>query len=101
MHDALGPNGIVCTQGECQWLHLDLIANVLSNVRKIFPTSKYAYSTVPTYPSGQIGYILASKDSSNDLSIPKRPCELNFQYYTSEIHKAAFVLPAFAAKRLL
>ena len=33
MHNALAPGGIVCTQGECLWLHLDLIARVLGNVR--------------------------------------------------------------------
>ena len=25
---ALSPGGIICTQAECQWLHLDFIANV-------------------------------------------------------------------------
>jgi spermidine synthase len=28
MREALAPGGILCTQGECQWLHLDLIAKV-------------------------------------------------------------------------
>lgn len=27
-HKALKPEGIICTQGECQWLHLDFIAKV-------------------------------------------------------------------------
>ena len=31
MHNALAPEGIMCTQGECMWLHLDLIKNVLYN----------------------------------------------------------------------
>ena len=28
MHNALAPEGVMCTQGECMWLHLDLIKNV-------------------------------------------------------------------------
>ena len=29
---------------------------------------KYAYTTIPTYPSGQIGFIIATVDSSKDLT---------------------------------
>lgn len=72
LRDALAPGGIVCTQGECIWLHLDLIANVFSECRKLFPTVRYSYTTIPTYPSGQIGFMVASVDGSNDLSVPKR-----------------------------
>jgi spermidine synthase len=61
MHSALRPGGIVCTQGECQWLHLDLIARVMADAKAMYPTVDYAYSCVPTYPDGQIGFILAAK----------------------------------------
>ena len=68
MYDAIAPGGIVCTQGECQWLHLDLIQTTLTNVRNIFETASYAYTTIPTYPSGQIGFIVGAKDADVDLS---------------------------------
>ena len=75
---------------------------MLSNVRAIFPSVKYAFTTIPSYPSGQIGFIIASKDATVDASVPAReiPTTNDFQYYSPEVHRAAFVLPAFAAKRL-
>lgn len=65
MQQALNPvGGVICTQGECQWLHLDLIAKVMGNLRNLFSKVAYAFTTIPTYPSGQIGFLLMSADSS-------------------------------------
>lgn len=46
--------------GECAWLHLDLIASMQKFCRTLYPSVGYAYTTIPTYPSGQIGFILCS-----------------------------------------
>ena len=104
MRDALTDSGVLCTQGECLWLHLDLIKRVMSDAKTLMPTVKYAFTTVPTYPSGQIGFIIASKDSSLDLTTPSRTVTEEMQdqlkYYTPELHAASFVLPAFAKKEL-
>jgi spermidine synthase len=35
MHRALRPGGVVCTQGECLWLHLDLIKQVADMYREV------------------------------------------------------------------
>jgi len=97
--DALRPKGIVCTQGECQWLHLELIKNLLSFSSKIFSTAEYAYTCIPTYPSGQIGFIIGSLGDS--CKVPRRKCDIpNLKYYNSDIHTAAFILPEFARKAL-
>ena len=58
MHLALRDGGIVCTQGECQWLHLPLIKKVMSDASALYPVVDYGYSGVHTYPNGQIGYII-------------------------------------------
>ena len=102
MKNALRPEtGVICTQGECQWLHLDFIEGVIAKVRNLFPTVKYGYTTIPTYPSGQIGFLIASLDGKNDVAVPKRETgDMDLQYYSGDIHKSAFVLPAFAAKKL-
>jgi tetratricopeptide (TPR) repeat protein len=107
MHKALRPGGVVCTQGECQFLHADLIAKVMGDARALYPVVDYAFSTVPTYPSGQIGYIIAQKSNGStpsNLRVPSRsvPRELQakLRYYNSAIHSAAFVLPAFMANKL-
>jgi len=102
MHNALSPTGILCTQGECMWLHLDLIKQVLQSTRNIFGNAKYAYTTIPSYPSGQIGFILATKDETNNVSRPSRNIskKLKLKYYSKNIHKSAFVLPEFASNFL-
>ncbi|KAJ3036971.1 hypothetical protein HDV00_002163 [Rhizophlyctis rosea] len=105
MRRSLRPGGIICTQGECQWLHLDLIATVLSNSRKIYPVVAYAWSAVPTYPCGQIGYILCCNEEGRDLTKPVRRFSKEFEkeglrYYSAEVHEAAFVLPGFAKRKL-
>lgn len=37
--------------------------------KTLFPVVEYAYSTIPTYPSGQIGYMLCSKNPVSVLAI--------------------------------
>ena len=100
MKDSLGPQGVLSTQAENIWLHLDLISDLIQETREIFSTKsvKYAYTTIPTYPGGQIGFIIASKDQGNDVSKPKRMISdkhlSKLKYYNETVHEAAFVLPS-------
>ena len=63
MKAALKKGGIICTQGECLWLHLPLIRKVMDNAASLYSSVRYAFTTIPTYPCGQIGFIMAIKDS--------------------------------------
>lgn len=63
----LKPNGIVCTQGECVWLHLKLISELLRKVKKFYGTVDYAYTCTPTYPCGQIGFFVCSKSADREF----------------------------------
>ncbi|CAD5115740.1 DgyrCDS4685 [Dimorphilus gyrociliatus] len=60
MKKALKPGGIVCSQGECIWLHLDIIQDMQNFCKELYPVVDYSYCTIPTYPSGQIGFTLCS-----------------------------------------
>ncbi|XP_031401904.1 spermidine synthase [Punica granatum] len=106
---ALRPGGVVCTQAESIWLHMHIIEDIVANCRQVFKGSvNYAWTTVPTYPSGVIGFMLCSTegpavdfkhpinpiDSDENLSKSKRP----LRFYNREIHSAAFCLPSFAKK---
>jgi spermidine synthase len=89
---------------ENQWLHLPLITKLKKDCKEIFPVAEYAYTTIPTYPSGQIGFMVCCKDDVN-VKVPLRSWtpeeEVKLcRYYNSEIHKAAFVLPTFAQQAL-
>ena len=95
LHDALTPGGHISTQGECLWLHLPLIKELRESTSTIFSVSEYAFTTIPTYPSGQIGFIVAAKAPGRDLRTPVREVK-DTKYYNKEVHKAAFVLPEFA-----
>eukprot|EP00696_Hemimastix_kukwesjijk_P010454 gnl/Hemi2/23180_TR7775_c0_g1_i1.p1 gnl/Hemi2/23180_TR7775_c0_g1~~gnl/Hemi2/23180_TR7775_c0_g1_i1.p1 ORF type:complete len:300 (+),score=118.19 gnl/Hemi2/23180_TR7775_c0_g1_i1:44-901(+) len=99
---ALKPGGILCCQMESIWLHLDIIKNMSQACRELgFASVQYAFTTIPTYPSGQIGFLLCSKEVS-DLSVPKRNLVLPglLRYYNAQVHTAAFVLPEFARQAL-
>lgn len=105
---ALRPGGVVCTQAESIWLHMHIIEDIVTNCRQIFKGSvNYAWTTVPTYPSGVIGFMLCSTEGpAVDFKHPVNPIDDNapsdgktpMKYYNSEIHSAAFCLPSFAKK---
>ncbi|KAF9168565.1 hypothetical protein DFQ27_001905 [Actinomortierella ambigua] len=105
MKNALRDGGIICTQCECLWLHLPIIKEVLGFTRKLFPAVEYGFVTIPTYPSGQIGLMVCSKNGSLDLKKPQRRWTKEQEaklcrYYNAEIHEACFVLPQFARAAL-
>ena len=48
IHRALRPGGVVCTQGECIWLHAELIKDVLEMCKDIFQGDRCReYTTIP------------------------------------------------------
>mmetsp|Transcript_28870 Transcript_28870/g.63219 ORF Transcript_28870/g.63219 Transcript_28870/m.63219 type:complete len:329 (-) Transcript_28870:352-1338(-) len=116
MHKALKPGGVVCTQAECLWLHLPVIKEVAQMCKEVFVGGKttYAYCTIPTYPSGQIGFMICKKAGGKDFDFtkPARPgptvgsesahasVTKPLKYYNSAIHSAAFCLPEFARAEL-
>jgi spermidine synthase len=103
MHRSLRDGGIVCTQGECMWLHLDLIKPLVKSISRTFTTVEYAYTTIPTYPSGQIGFIVAGKGRGSckaPARVPESDVTSSMRYYSSDLHGAAFVLPAFARRAI-
>ena len=111
MHAALRPGGRVCTQAESLWMHLPLIQRLLTDSIAIFANAEYATTQIPTYPAGQIGFLLCCKEKEGRgagggrlpscatpvRKIPKAD-QIKFRFYTSALHSAAFVLPAFVQR---
>lgn len=106
MKRALKPNGIVCSQGGTFWTELDQVKRTLQHCAAQFPVTGHAVAAVPTYPCGSIGFVIGCLNEQAKLSEPATTFSLeeidrmNLRYYTSDIHRAAFVLPRFAAKAL-
>lgn len=94
LHAALTPGGHISTQAECLWLHLPLIHELRKTTRELFAVAEYGFTTIPTYPSGQIGFVVCSKAPGHNVKVPVRKVP-NTRYYNEEVHKAAFVLPEF------
>ncbi|KIK63858.1 hypothetical protein GYMLUDRAFT_40939 [Collybiopsis luxurians FD-317 M1] len=98
LHDALRPGGHIAAQGECLWLHIPLIKEVRASAKEIgFAQVEYAFTTIPTYPSGQIGFLLASRagGTENNLKVPLKGPSAQTRYWNSDVHRSAFVLPEF------
>ncbi|KAJ7553805.1 hypothetical protein O6H91_06G113800 [Diphasiastrum complanatum] len=115
MARALRPGGVVCTQAESPWLHMHIIKDIVAACRQTFKGSvNYAWTSVPTYPSGVIGFMLCSTEgpvvnfrqpinpienidtTSNSNGEGGVQVQNPLKYYNSEMHAAAFSLPQFA-----
>uniref|UniRef100_A0A1L8E2E8 Spermidine synthase n=1 Tax=Nyssomyia neivai TaxID=330878 RepID=A0A1L8E2E8_9DIPT len=106
MKRALRPGGIVCSQGGTYWTEMKQVQDTLMHCRSQFPVAGYAYSSVPTYPCGQIGYVIGSLNENTNLREPAVTFtddeleRMQMRYYTSDCHRAAFTLPRYAANAL-
>ncbi|MFS8020593.1 Spermidine synthase [Helianthus anomalus] len=88
---------------------MHIIEDIVANCRQIFKGSvNYAWTTVPTYPSGVIGFMVCSTEGPEvDFKNPINPIDEKenqntstppLKFYNREIHAAAFCLPSFAKK---
>lgn len=106
MKAALKPGGIVCSQGGTFWTNLDHVKETLDHCRGQFPVASYASASVPSYPSGQIGFVIGSLQGNANLAEPihtftnKEIDDMGMRYYTSAAHRAAFTLPRYVEKVL-
>ncbi|KAL9124395.1 MAG: hypothetical protein Q9217_006271 [Psora testacea] len=124
-YDALTDGGVITTQGcssyptsilasswyilltprtaENFWLNTDFIAKIKQDCKEVFPVVEWAWTSVPTYPSGSIGFLVATKDKDRDVknplrALPREEEDKLFEYYNKETHSASFILPTFARK---
>jgi spermidine synthase len=108
---ALRPGGVVISQAESLWLHMHVIQAIVTACRQTFKGSvHYAWTSVPTYPSGTIGFVICSSEGPPvDFKNPVNPIEEQkaatklrgpLKFYNSEVHAAAFALPTFVKQAL-
>ncbi|GJQ85317.1 SpdS, partial [Trypoxylus dichotomus] len=104
LRKALRADGIVGSQAGTVWVGIDHAKATIEHCKKHFDVVKYALTSVPTYPTGQIGFLVGCLDKDNVLEDPKKVFsenelnEMNLRYYNSEVHKSAFVLPNFVRR---
>lgn len=105
LNSALTEKGVITTQAESMWIHLSIIKDLKKACNSVFPVAEYAYTTIPTYPTGQIGFMVCSKDKDANVKKPLRQLSDEeesklYRYYNKRIHEASFVLPTWVDKEL-
>lgn len=106
MYNTLKENGILAVQGESMFIHQKLIRELLDFCNGLYAKAAYATGYVPSYPCGQIGYLIASKNPNTQFGVPTRIFseeekeKMKLKYYDEDIHKSAFVLPRSVKKAL-
>jgi len=100
---ALNDTGVVSSQAESIWIHLDFIASIVPLLKEVWTSVNYAYISIPTYPSGGIGLFVCGKN----IELQKKPIREasnefleSCRYYSTKIHSSVFILPVFVERRL-
>ena len=98
VHSCLTDNGVVVSQGESPWFNSDIQESLLKVVNGMFPvTTMYNFSNL-TYPGGLWSFMYCSEGLFPPIDFNKDRFEkdaLKFNYYTEDLHRACFALPAF------
>lgn len=64
---ALKEDGIFVAQCDNPWFKADLIRQVQSDVKEIFPITRLYTANIPTYPSGLWAFTIGSKSTTRSL----------------------------------
>jgi spermidine synthase len=98
VHKTLSDNGIVVSQGETPFFAPETQSSLLSILNNLFEKVLiYNFSNI-TYPGGLWSFTFATKGLHPIKDFDEKrvtDSNLEFQYYNSDIHRAAFALPQF------
>lgn len=100
----LKEDGIFVTQSESPFYSLDIIKDIIKNLKISFPIVKLYTANIPTYPAGYWSFTLASK-VYDPLKVDMEKLKDNIKrkdlkYYNEEIHFSSFALPSYVKERL-
>ncbi|NCB15771.1 MAG: polyamine aminopropyltransferase [Synergistales bacterium] len=96
LRQALREDGMVIAQTESPFSDASVVKGAYDALRRVFPVARLCWGAMPTYPTGMWTYTVGS--SSYDPSVPVRSCPPGTRYYTPDVHRAAFALPAFLSE---
>lgn len=98
LNRALSGEGIAVTQSESFFYHPTVIRGLFGFIPRLFPLAAYYRTSVPTYPSGSIGFSFCSKGPhpTRDLDPARAGSLTGLRYYSPAVHRAAFCLPPLA-----
>lgn len=99
---SLAPGGIVCGQCECAFFEAPFIAKTHRELRREFRDVRNFVATIPTY-AGFLWCFYFASDRVDPLRDFRQAAYEDmkklggFRYYTDEMHRAGFSIPAFLA----
>jgi len=100
---ALAPGGLYAMQSGSPLLQSAELAEVARALASVFPSVRTYLASIPAYPGVLWSFTLAARDGALELppqaELERRLAASGIQtgYYTPEVHRAAFALPAFVA----
>lgn len=103
-HRVLRPGGLLIHQSESPLLHLELIAAMQDCMKRSgFARTHLLHFPQPIYPSGWWSASIAQKSQEPlaERLDPSAIAALKTRFYTVDIHRACFALPAFVADALM
>lgn len=104
---SLNEGGILVTQNGVPFMQPSELQQTVGFLRPIFADVSCYLASVPTYVGGPMAFGWATDNkalrsvSAEKLDVRFRSANLDTQYYTPPVHKAAFALPGYIAKLLV
>ena len=102
---ALAAGGILVTQNGVPFLQGDELTNTMRAFKALFRDASCYLATIPTYAGGPMAFGWGTDGTARDVTVETLHSRLAASgltpdYYTPEVHKAAFALPGYILRRL-
>ncbi len=99
----LKADGLISVEGGSYWMDLENHKKILATVAKPFGIAMPYRYEMHTYPGTNYNFILASKKyhPTADIILQRSDLLEGHNYYTCDIHRAAFTVPKYIKKALL
>lgn len=103
LKQALTPSGMIAGQCESAFYHADFVGAIQRELRREFAIVHPFVAAIPTYPGGLWTFYVASAttDPTRDFQAERYAdlaAAMRLRYYTDQIHRACFALPADVAR---
>ena len=100
---ALSAGGILVTQNGVPFLQGEELTNTMRAFKALFSDATCYLATVPTYAGGPMAFGWGTDSAARDVALAElqqrfESSGLAPDYYTPEVHKAAFALPGYVAR---
>ncbi|MBW4983375.1 polyamine aminopropyltransferase [Mameliella sp. CS4] len=100
---ALAPGGILVTQNGVPFLQGEELTNSMRAFKALFSDATCYMATVPTYAGGPMAFGWGTDSAARSVTVKDlterfATAGIACDYYTPEVHKAAFALPGYVLK---